>query len=591
MLEENGPTGAILFIETPTKVQIMDMLNALLPRLMARAMNSNLPVPSSLLIRLEAFVRNNPKRTMNFLLSIKPSALESISRRKAALVANEAIDHTPALREFYSKNGFEGSIGSFSDFQRLPETNKNNYTEAYPLESRCAGRMLPPNGSIYESAGTSGKPTIWLQSLNEINEFKKFASFAMDYTFDICSKKYIILNCWAFGTWPTAIDFTFSVEELSQVVNVGTDTGRALEILQSLGTDKEYIIAGYPPFLRNLADEGAGKGMDWKKFRIHIITGGEGFVEEWRDEMAGHLGRNSIIRSAYGSTDKGLGEGFETELTIAVRRAARLMAAYAEEGRDEAKKISRRYFNSTVLPKNKESAVNFLKNAFKVDPSYDSRIPMVFQYDPATYLEEEVVNKTPDGKEITEFATTVLKPGLTIPRIRFNVKDQGTAASFNSMKDIIEKHLVEFEDFVNAAQIDKKKILPLPFLFVFGRSDGTISIDGSKIYPEETWAMIQNTDELRNSVNSFVMFITEDRRLGIAFELKRLLKAAGGIYYKNLIRNGLAKYSAGFRALVDERLKSANLEIRFHGFGEGPFSESPSTKARVKYVYTSKKAL
>lgn len=568
----------------------MPFINKSLPRLLAFFLNMGIQIPPSLIIPLESFIQSSPERTTRFLLSANPKSIELLAQKKIPLVVNEAIKRTPALKDLYLKNGVRiEEIRTMEDLKKLPETNKENYTKTYPLEQRCIDGRAPSTGNIYESAGTSGKPTIWLQSLSEINAFKSFVCFSMDYTYRVYSRRYILLNCWAFGTWPTAIDFSFSSEEFSEVVNIGTDTDKVIEVLKSLGTDKKYIITGYPPFLRNLIDEGKEKGIDWKKYKLDIVTGGEGFVEEWRDNISSKLAEGAIIRSAYGTSDKGLGEGFETELTVAVRRIARIVQTYIHDGEEEAKKLSKRDFGAVLLPSNKEKAASFLRELFKVDPISDSRLPMIFQYDPTVYFEEEVIGKNPEGKEIREWVTTVLKEEMAIPRIRFNVNDEGGLLSFSEVEGIFDRNLMKFENILGIIGVDKKRILPLPFFFIFGRSDGTISIDGSNIYPEEIWSMIESIPRLDKAINSFVMFITQDHRLGMSFELKKGARIFRGDYYKDAIKRNLAHYSMGFKANVDARLKSSNLEINFYEFGRGPFSDSPSTKSRVKYVYTAQR--
>jgi len=47
-------------------------------------------------------------------------------------------------------------------------------------------------------------------------------------------------------------------------------------------------------------------------------------------------------------------------------------------------------------------------------------------------------------------------------------------------------------------------------LFIYGRSDGTISVDGANIFPQDIEEILRKDEELSTVVNSFQLFVTEN---------------------------------------------------------------------------------
>ena len=53
--------------------------------------------------------------------------------------------------------------------------------------------------------------------------------------------------------------------------------------------------------------------------------------------------------------------------------------------------------------------------------------------------------------------------------------------------------------------LKKNKTLKLPFLYVLSRCDGTISLDGANIYPEQIEAAIDSSIKTERTTNRFMM--------------------------------------------------------------------------------------
>ena len=82
------------------------------------------------------------------------------------------------------------------------------------------------------------------------------------------------------------------------------------------------MLAGYPPFLKDVVDRGVTQGLEWKRYKVKMILAGEVFSEEWRSLVCERLGAGdpgSATASLYGTADAGVLAN-ETPLSISVRR-------------------------------------------------------------------------------------------------------------------------------------------------------------------------------------------------------------------------------------------------------------------------------
>ncbi len=545
------------------------------------------PLPGILINKFLLFVWEHPWMLQPLIATIRPEELERMAKKLVVYRFKKVSGSTPALREFYKENKLP-PIRNFKDFKKLSQTNKENYVKKYPIEYRCVNGRLPSQGTLYKSAGTSGKPTIWAQSLDEEIFFQRYVNFGINYVFQAHLKNYKIINCWAFGTWPTAIDFTKAATNFGQLLNVGTNLGEALELLKLLGKDYQYLIAGYPPFLINLFEEGEKMGFIWKEWSINILSGGEGFIEEWREQIQDYLGPDAVITSAYGSTDLGLSEGMETPLSIMVRKIAHIYQTFLED-REKAGNLARKIFPTIyekIIPKNEDTVRKLFMRLFKNDPSVDRRLPMIFQYDPTTYFNEEIVTKYED-REVVEMITTVLRHNTAIPRVRYNIQDERGIIQYREMFKIFKEFNIQLEEVVRSRGFNPKDMLHLPFFYIYGRSDGTVSIDGANIFPADVEELIADNREFDELICGFIMKVTEDHRLGLDFELKKDVAPPANVEeLRKRFRKLLTKYSNSFKDIVREDLRSSHLVINFYPFSTGPFEISPLTSSRlIKYKY------
>ncbi len=553
-----------------------------------------LPLPVGVIERVLHRLWKTPRLMLVVAAVIHPECLEKLSEKIVVRRFRQVLPMTPALMDWC---GYPGVAlpHSFHGFHQMTAvTSKDTYAHKYSLAERCVGGILPIRGTLYESAGTSGKSTLWVHPLEDERWFERYVDFGLCHAYQYDDAPIIVMNCWAFGTWPTAIDFTKSVTRLARVVNIGVSAEKTLEMLTALGKGEQYLIAGYPPFLAHLFEEGANRGFDWTEWHVDILSGGEGFIEEWRLRLKEYLGERAKVFSAFGSTDIGLGEGMENELTVTIRRIMHVYQTYYDDP-IQAEKMIVRYFpkvadTALLMPRDKESVRQIFLRIFKTDITVDRRLPMFFQYDPTMYFNEEIIREHTDGRMVTELATSSIVPGTALPRVRYNIQDERGRVKYRDIFRALRDAGIDFPLIEQSLSLDSARYLKLPFFYIYGRSDGTISVDGANIFPADIEEIFADHAEF-SVVASFIMCLTKTHHLGFEFELKEgvELKKAEETNLKKLFKKLLLQYSTGYGELVADKLASAHLDIDFSPFGTNSFEQSPFASPRsVKHRYIRK---
>jgi phenylacetate-CoA ligase len=433
--------------------------------------------PTRFLNRFESHILSDFKRAKKFLTTVDPDLLEKISEKKAVNMFQEIAKNTPAYMNFLMKNKVNPrNIKTIENFNRLvPQTTKSNYIKKYSLEMRCVNGQLPKEGSIDESGGTTGPPTNWIHDFREETLLFKAINFEYDYIFDGITKNHLVISAWSTGPWATGIKFCELMEKVTLVKSASTDPNTVVRTLKLFGKDKNYIIAGYPPFLKTMLDNWSKK-IKWKDYKIDLATGGEGVTLEWVNYMKKNLKPGAKILSSYGSSDIDIGVGMETPLCAFIRERA---------------------------AKNKRLRLELFGK---------DEIPMVFQYNPGVHYITEFIN--PDG--VVEFEVTLLDKAAAMPKIKYNIQDEGRRYSHNDLINILKKHCPHNLDHFKKTSLP---FLHLPFLCIFGRSDGTLSFDGANVLPNQIESGIMNHPELSKKTKRFKLEKKYNKKHDVEFHL------------------------------------------------------------------------
>jgi phenylacetate-CoA ligase len=447
-----------------------------------------------------------------------PRFVAFMGRLRAERAAHRAIRRVPAYRHFLERAGVHGEDHMPLGILRiLPETDKRSYIDPYRLEDRCIdGRFTFRGTMIDESSGSTGTPYNWIRSLHERTIAHRNIGFFARYAFG--SGPLITINAFSMGAWAAGFNMSLGMSRHGLVKSTGPDLDKIFSTLRYLGPRYRYLISGYPPFLKHLLDIGERDGFPFDEFELHGLVGGEGMSEGLRDYL---LGRFVSVYSGYGATDIEIGMAAESPVSIALRRLAR------------------------ARPDVREAL-------FGRDP----RLPMVFQYNPLIHWLE--VNGA------YEIVATISRLDVLTPRIRYNVHDEGGVMEFGRASQVLARFGYELERLGQVAEVYGPRgrlpwshPIPLPFLWIHGRSDATISVMGANIYPEDIETIIYRDPDLARKVHSFLLSVQTDDagtpRPGIAIEL-----VEGTVVDDAWIAEQVTRFRDGLHALnIDYRTSTA----------------------------------
>ena len=403
------------------------------------------------------------------------------SQEIALRLFQDVAASVPAYQAFLAERDINPeSIQTLTDFQNLPKINKENYISRYSLPQLCNNGKLGSCDMIAASSGSTGKPTFWPRFItDELQIATRFEQIFHD-SFHADTKSSLAVICFALGIWVGGMFTTNCCRHLAAkgypitVITPGNNKTEILRIVQELGGNFEQVVLlGYPPFLKDVIDTGIANGMQWGQYHIKLVMAGEVFSEEWRNLVGERIGSHNPyddFASMYGTADAGV-LGNETPLSICIRRflAATPTAAKALFG--------------------------------------ESRLPTLVQYDPCSRFFE------------VEDGNLLFSGNNGVPLIRYSIFDQGGLITYTEMLEFLAEW-----GFNPITELQNHRgIHQLPFVYIFGRSNFTVSYFGANIYPENVTVGLEQPIIREWVTGKFVLQVKEDldknRFLSVVVEL------------------------------------------------------------------------
>jgi phenylacetate-CoA ligase len=401
----------------------------------------------------------------------------------SALELFQSVAHSvPAYGAFLEHHGVSpDAIREFADFERLPTITKENYLLRYPLPQLCRNGRLESNDMIAVSSGSTGTPCFWPRFLcDEIEVVTRFEQ-VFHGSFRADERRTLAVVCFTLGTWVGGMYTTACCRLLAAkgypitVVTPGNNREEIYKAVAELSPlYDQTVLLGYPPFLKGIVDEGRARGIDWATHGIRCVMAGEVFSEEWRGLVGERAGSHDPLHdsaSLYGTADAGV-LGNETPLSICIRR---------------------------WLSANPRASRELFR---------ESRLPTLVQYDPMSRFFEALEGGL------------IFSGDNGIPLIRYNILDTGGIVAFDALLEFLRDWGF---DPLAAFASDARGVYRLPFVYVFGRSNFTVSYYGANIFPENVTVGLEQTGINEWVTGKFVLQAIEgeDRNLvlSIAVEL------------------------------------------------------------------------
>ena len=445
----------------------------------------------------------------------------------------------PAYQAFLDTHGIDpGGVRTLADYQGLPLMTKQNYMRAYPLAQRCRGGDLSRCDMLAMSSGSTGAPMVWPRTVaHELDIAYRFEQIF--HTFRADERPTLAVVCFAMGTWVGGMFTAACCRHLAAkgyamtVVTPGNKKDEIFRVVQELGPSYEQVVLlGYPPFIKDVIDSGRAEGIDWARYKPKLVFAGEVFSEEWRDLVCERIGADdpcTATASLYGTADGGV-LGNETPLSIAIRR---FFAARPE--------LAREVFG-------------------------ESRLPTLVQYDPLSRW-FEVHN-----------GTLVVSGDNGVPLLRYHIADKGGIIPYAEMMEIAG----------DAHQTSGREAWELPFLYLFGRADFTVSYFGANVYPENISVGLEQPQVREWVSGKFVLQVveTEDRNEALSIVVELLPGVIGDEAKSRAIGSAvlqqLRRLNSEFTNYVPAEYQQPRISLR-------PSGDSEWFPVGVKHRYTRKR--
>lgn len=457
----------------------------------------------------------------------------SEQKKKSLALFHKVAENVPAYKHFLKKNSINPEkIETWEDFQHITPVNKKNYLRKHPLEDLSWDGNLKKPLVFTSTSGSTGEP------------FYFHRSFDLDWQSSIIHELFylngqyqknepvLVIICLGMGVWIGGLitykGFEIAAQRMNYPISIitpGINKKEIFNALKNLGKSyKNIILAGYPPFIKDVVDEAYLNGINIKKLNLRLIFAAEAFTEKFRDYLAEKTSIKNLYldtMNVYGSADIGA-MAYETPLSILIRRLA-------------VKKPN--LFVDIFGPINKT--------------------PTLAQFNPL-FINFECVK-----------GDIVLTGNNEIPLVRYSIGDHGGVYSYNELVEILKKHNIDIRTEAKKVGISDT-LNELPFVFVFERDDFSVTLYGLQIYPE----IIRETI-LEDPFNGFLtgkfMLVTkfdkkQNQYLEINIELKKNIKSAPAFLKKRLLKKivlNLRQKNSEFRELSDHLKKKVDPKLIF----------------------------
>ncbi|NTU79573.1 MAG: phenylacetate--CoA ligase family protein [Chloroflexales bacterium] len=461
---------------------------------------------------------------------------------------HQVARRVPAYAAFLAESGVDpAAVTTSAAFRRLPRISKQNYLSSHPLAALCWNGRLAGCDMVAVSSGSTGRPTFWPRALaDELQIATRFEQVFRD-SFHADTRRTLAVVCFALGTWVGGMYTASCCRYLAAkgypvtVVTPGNQKEEIFRVVSELGPAFEQVVLlGYPPAIKDIIDSGRARGIDWAPYKVKLVLAGEVFSEAWRTLLGERTGGAAICYDSaalYGTADAGV-LAVETPLSICVRRfLARQPAA------------ARALFG-------------------------EARLPTLAQYDPLSRHFE-----CDDG-------ALSFSGDSGVPLVRYNILDHGGLVPYRDMLAFLASY--GFDPLAELG-VGARGVRDLPFVFVFGRSDFTVSYFGANIYPENVTVGLEQPAVSGFVTGKFVLEAVEDadhdRFLSISVELAPGEAANAGRRdaVADAILVELLRLNSEFAAYVPPAAQRPRVDLC-------PFGDSTQFPVGVKHRYTRRRS-
>ena len=475
------------------------------------------------------------------LRKIKSKQWEKMRQTNALTLFKKASKDVPAYREFLKKNKVNPSkIKNFKNFESVPPINKNNYLRQNELSELIWNKDLKKPFVFTSTTGSTGDPYFFPRSHDLDRQYSQLAELFLNNGYrDHQDGPTLLIVVFGMGVWIGGL-ITYQAFEIAarenkfpvSIITPGINKDQIFLILKNLAPKyKQTIIAGYPPFVKDIIDSAIDARINISKLNLRLLFAAEAFSEKFREHLADNAGVKSLeldTLNIYGSADIGA-MAWETPTSILVRRLAM--------GNN---KVFTKIFGSI------------------------RKTPTLAQYNPNFLTFESL------GGQI------LITGNNSIPLIRYDIGDNGGVWSYTEIENIFKSEGINLREEFKKNKLENY-LYELPFVYVYERSDFSVVLSGANIYPEEVKEALLNKNLKSRLTGRFTMEVGYDKQyhetLTINLELKPHNKPSSQLQYiatKEIVQALLTKNSE-YQAIHTGKIDGSIPIIKLWRYAEPTF--------------------
>lgn len=475
----------------------------------------------------------NPVRLLSLLKSKPEKVWINRGEDMALELFHMMAKRVPAYKDWLKKQKIDPQkIKTIEDFKKIPKMDKDNYLRKYPLADLCWDGEISRGWHVYSStSGSTGEPFYFPRSNFQDQQYSVTAEMYLLNNFQIDKKTTLYVDGFAMGAWIGGL-FTYqAVKNVAErgnynlsIITPGINKQEIIKAIRSLGANYDQVIlGGYPPFVKDVIDEGINQGVKWSDYNLRIIFSAEAFSESFRDYIAERIGLKNIYSltlNHYGTVDQGT-IAHETPLSVLIRRLAM-----------KDPKIFQAIFGQTV------------------------KVPTLAQYLPEMFYFED------EGGRI------ICSAFSGIPLVRYDLKDNGGVFTLDEIKKKLSSFNIDLTQEIKKSKIEET-LMNLPFVFVYERADLSVCLSGANVYPEPIKRILIEDNFNRYFTGKFTLMVERDKRqdphLVIHLELKNNTSPSNSSVkeLKKTIVETLLRENSEYRDQYNYNKKRAIPKIKF----------------------------
>lgn len=462
-----------------------------------------------------------------------------IAEEETLAVFRDASRNAPAYASFLRERGFDPArIECAADLALLPDTGKKDYVRAFARSQLASGGALRGALVYTSTSGSTGEPTYFYRTTELDRQYSILAELFLENSSYRTGGPVLVIVAFGMGVWIGGL-ITYKAFELAaarrggvSIITPGINKKEILAALEKLAPEyAEVIIAGYPPFLKDIVDEARSRRIDLAARKIRFLFAAEAFSETFRDYLAQSASIGNVYLDTlniYGTAELGA-MAYETPTSILIRRIAL-----------ESRPLFQDLFGD--IPK----------------------VPTLAQYNP------RFVNF-----ETGQRGDILITAGGAMPLVRYAVGDSGGTATFAETAAILERHGVDLG--AHAAEAGIGKPYEMPFVFVYERNDLSTTLYGLQVYPEHVREALLHRS-IRSKLTGRFTLLTKfdgkhDQRLEVHVELAggRSADAAFKKRVTERILESLEEKNSEFRELCKHLGRRAHPKVVFWPAGHSKY--------------------